>query len=129
MKIPEQADILPNFVDRATRKDKHVHKYQRFRTANGKNLWRCMLPGCNHSFYNDEWIAGKETVCWKCRETFRIPSKGLRDLPNQPLCDECWEKRKEKWRKKHPSQVKPEGLSMDTMSREELREKWENLPE
>lgn len=87
---------MADFLEKLQQREKHVHKYQRFKTPKGTKLWKCMLSGCNHSFYNDELLVGRETICWLCGDEFKI-EKATGKLSVKPVCSNCWKKRKQQF--------------------------------
>lgn len=69
----------------------HTHKYRRFLTARSKQLWRCVLAGCNHVIYQAELMPGRESICWRCGREFTLMPSNMDQ--NQPTCSDCREKR------------------------------------
>jgi hypothetical protein len=67
-------------------KTKHIHKYVRDKFPNGRRIYKCVLPSCHH-YLLEQFIEGKESICWRCDEIFVI-TKTLADL-KRPHCKKC----------------------------------------
>jgi len=71
-----------------TKKEEHIHKYRKDVLGKDYEIYRCVLPGCNH-YISSQLIRGKFSICWRCGEPFVIKIKHAK-----PHCDDCVAKKK-----------------------------------
>lgn len=74
---------------------KGAHLYERFTTKKGKNIYKCMIPGCPHSISNPELIINRMTRCWgECGRELVMTKEYYQENIKKPLCEECRNERK-----------------------------------
>jgi len=56
----------------------HKHKYYKETTRKGLFLFRCGLEKCSH-FVHEGIIIGRESLCWRCGESFVITKQTTRN--------------------------------------------------
>lgn len=66
---------------------RHIHKFERKLWGKRKDwpIYKCVLPGCG-TYYPEDLIAGKESICWRCKEPFIITPKAFLKKPH---CLDC----------------------------------------
>jgi len=71
----------------------HTHKYERIIQGKNKShiIFACRLPNCTH-FLTRELIVGKESLCWKCHDSFVLGSMD-RNM-RRPVCSKHKDRRK-----------------------------------
>jgi hypothetical protein len=76
----------------------HYHKYQRLTWPSGKAYYKCMEPNCPHYLPVAELAIGRESLCWGflCNNLVLITKDDIIRKTQNPMCDECKEKRKER---------------------------------
>ena len=66
-----------------------THKYQLVKQESGREIYRCMMPGCRH-FIPVDMIENQVSVCHKCEEEFVVRKHLL--FPRRVVklhCNEC----------------------------------------
>lgn len=61
-----------------------IHTYER--SKNNKEIYRCKYPRCSH-YTNRQFLEGKEAECPKCKNSFILTWRHLRN--KLPVCEFC----------------------------------------
>lgn len=64
-----------------------AHKYMRV-SLGKKDVFKCQLPGCTHMLTHPNLALGRESICWRCGETFIIV-RNDQFYAKKPKCGEC----------------------------------------
>jgi hypothetical protein len=66
--------------------EKHIHKVKRQKFKSGNEMYFCTLPDCYFKV-NPALYLGKESICWRCGNTFIMNEYSLRLA--KPHCEKC----------------------------------------
>src|SRR5438477_2913522 len=84
------------------RKNNHTHKYQRFTIGKKEHeIYKCVLPNCNHFLTNTELAIGRESICWyagsNCEKVVVLTPEIVNwSKMKKPKCNACREEMKER---------------------------------
>jgi len=70
--------------------NKHIHKYRKTDIgAKGREylVMQCAMPGCGHYLPHLNLAIGRESICWRCEDTFVMDVDHLSQA--NPHCNNC----------------------------------------
>lgn len=71
---------------------KGAHQLERFKTANKRIIFKCMIPGCT-SYFTKELALNRMSRCPVCGTEFALTKENI--TLKKPLCKSCREARAE----------------------------------
>jgi len=64
------------------------HKYMRIKYG-GRDAFKCQLPKCTHFLTHAELAIGRESLCWRCGNSFIIKRTDASFYAKKLKCGEC----------------------------------------